>query len=488
MVGSDTMIRITALLISFGICLSAESPRFLRSLSGPSGKTVGSEFVLDEVRNRFVYPSDNSIVIYFQWEARPGDHVLTGMWKQPDGRVASISPDVKIQTSTTALNCYWIFSLSPGLPNGIWSLEVRVDGSPAGTHSFEIAGMSPEQLSIDQIFKSIGPSVVWIHKLDRTGSKFDRAMGFVIAAGAIATAFQAIDSASSLEIEFSDGRKIRTDQIFELSRSGDWAIVKAETGSLAPIPRGDARLLVGQKLALFTFDSNTRVIGIVDVGGQSMVPGFGERIQITPETPPEAAGSPLLNSAGRVAGVVGGSLKPGARLTRSAAMGNQEVKETLAHGAGGTSINSATAIAELPKQALSKIRTLAELAEKGFLTPVLSPMPELVYAGTTNELRKRVSAGLPPEVSEFSQKGSMAGLFTVWQKKGKLSKGVISIRGFDTSNKLRVEGSAKRVSLSKEAQELGFTFSPSSLEPGMYRIDLSWDEIPIWRTFIRVTD
>jgi hypothetical protein len=58
----------------------------------------------------------------------------------------------------------------------------------------------------------------------------------------------------------------------------------------------------------------------------------------------------------------------------------------------------------------------------GLLTPLLSPMPELVSAGTTNELRKRVSAGLPPEVSEFSQRGPEVGLFAVWMKKGKLSK------------------------------------------------------------------
>jgi hypothetical protein len=34
---------------------AADAPRLLRSLSGPSGKTVGSEFVLDETRSRFVF-------------------------------------------------------------------------------------------------------------------------------------------------------------------------------------------------------------------------------------------------------------------------------------------------------------------------------------------------------------------------------------------------------------------------------------------------
>src|SRR5271170_470126 len=106
------VVSVVAALVLMAIGASAaDSLKLIRSLSGPSGKTVGADFVLDETRNRFVFPNDNSLVVYFQWEATPGDHVLTGIWKQPDGRVASISPDVKIQTTTIALSCYWIFSL-----------------------------------------------------------------------------------------------------------------------------------------------------------------------------------------------------------------------------------------------------------------------------------------------------------------------------------------------------------------------------------------
>jgi hypothetical protein len=146
-----------------GACLCRSEPvKLLSSQAGPSGKTVGNEFVLDEIRNRFVYPNDSSFVIYFKWEASAGDHILTGIWKQPDGSVESISPDVKVQTTTSALNCYWIFQLTPRLPNGIWTLEVRVDGQPAGSHPFEIAGMETQskQPTVDQIFKAVGPALV----------------------------------------------------------------------------------------------------------------------------------------------------------------------------------------------------------------------------------------------------------------------------------------------------------------------------------------
>jgi len=43
-----------------------QGPRLVPSLSGPSGKVVGRDFVLDEVRSRFVYPQDRSATIYFR--------------------------------------------------------------------------------------------------------------------------------------------------------------------------------------------------------------------------------------------------------------------------------------------------------------------------------------------------------------------------------------------------------------------------------------
>jgi len=235
----------------FALCavggFAADPVKLLRSVSGPSGKTVGADFVLDEIRNRFVYPNDKSFVVYFEWEAPLGDHILTAVWKQPDGRVASISPDVKMQTNTSQLKAYWGFTLYPGMDNGVWTMEVRVDGQPAGAHPFEVVGLpvetpapsSPKQTTLDEIYKTLGPSVVWIRKLDGTGRRTDLATGFVLEQSVIATSFQAIDSAARLEIEFADGRKGETEEVLGFSRNADWALLKIDTRSLAPIHRGN---------------------------------------------------------------------------------------------------------------------------------------------------------------------------------------------------------------------------------------------------------
>ena len=154
---------------------SAEAPlRLVRSQSGPSGKVVAMKLVLDEVRNRFVFPQDKTLMVYFQWDGPVGDHVLTGLWKSPDGRTASISPDIKLQTTARDFGAYWVYEIATGMPSGIWTLEVRVDGQPAGTHSFELVVPEPtapkappvveppRPLSLDQIYGKTRQSLVWV--------------------------------------------------------------------------------------------------------------------------------------------------------------------------------------------------------------------------------------------------------------------------------------------------------------------------------------
>lgn len=474
-----------ALIFCATILCAADPPKLLRSVSGPSGKTVGNEFILDGTRNRFVYPTDSSFVIYFQWEAPPGEHVLTGIWKRPDGSIASISPDVKVQTTSNALNCYWIFELTPGLPNGVWTLEVRVDGQPSGSHPFEIAGMQPRstQPTVDQIFKSVGPSLVWIRKIDETGRKSDPTTGFVIQPHAIATAFQSIDSAKALEIEFAGGRKVKTDQVLALSRMGDWAILDVDTGSLPPLARGNPKAVsVGERLLAFNVDSDVRVIGGVDIGGQNSLPGYGVRIQLAPAVAPEAVGGPLLDLYGNVVGILGGSLTPGARIEQRLLKANQGISMLI------TTANAATAISEVPAQPHAQTQSLDDLDRKGVLTPSVTAMPEFLYGGTVKTLPKRADEPLAPNTSEFSQHDTWVYVYSYWQRQGKLSKGLMSAQVYDVRNAPLAEVEPKKVSLSYDSTRFSFGFPPGPLRPGIYRIDLQWDGHAVWRTYIRITE
>ena len=456
---------------------------------------VGNKFVFDETRSRFVYPQDKSLTVYFEWETAAGPHTLSAAWKQPDGKIASISPDVKIVTQDTALHCYWIFNLVAGLQNGPWTVEVRVDGQPAGSHFFEIAGMvesqpepapapsEPKFPTLDDIYKSASPSLVWIHKLDQTGHLADTASGFVLRKNLIATAFQAIDSAHLLEVEFANGRKENVADLAGWSRVGDWALLRADTGSIPPIERGDpAKIVIGERQIVFNVESNGRTIGGVDIGGRRTVPGLGERIQIAPDLGDDAAGGPLLDLRGHVVGVIGGSLNPGARVSSTLLMGNYAIWRTL------HTVNGAIPITAIPDDVSGPGKSLAELAEDGTLTAPLDPVHELQYAGTSNELPKNASDRTPRDVTTFSLRDPTIFVYSMWVKKSKLSKGEVGARVYDPLNRLRVTAETKRISLSDNPVRIAFSFSPAALLPGMHRIDLLWNGQVVWRAFIQVQD
>lgn len=485
-----------AAVVTFAVAAAAAAGdlRLIRSLSGPSGKVDGPKFVLDEVRSRFVYPQDKSFVVYFDWEAPLGTHVLTALWKRPDGRVDSISPDVKIEARAQELSCYWTYELTPEMMAGVWSVEVRIDGQPAGAHSFEIAGTNPpkpnaapeakpEPPTLDQIFRNTSSSMVWVRRFDAAGKPTDTASGFICEKDRILTALQAVDGASKLEIEFSGGRKVETDKISAWSRGGDWAVIAVAKGDLPPIMVGDPKAIaVGERLIAYTVESDARTIGGVDIAGKQNVPRFGDRIQISPSIPAASAGGPLLDHWGKVVGILGGSVMPGTRFDARHMSVNREL-----HLSAGM-VSSATPMPGIPPKERDVASTFRELIDKGTLTPPLSDMEGLIYVTTSLEVSKLAGDPLPRDTCEFSHKDKQVWVTSEWRKKGKVSKGMVAAKVYDDRNRARISISPKKVSLPVDLMRSTFSFPLEGLNPGIYRIDLFWDDQPVWRTFIRLTD
>jgi S1-C subfamily serine protease len=480
-----------------GAIVSAASFRFVKSQSGPSGKTIDNRFQFDEIRNRFVYPQDKFLTVYFEWEGPPGDHVLTAYWKDPQGAVASISPDVKVETKTPELHAYWIFEIAPAFRSGIWTAEIRIDGEPSGAHNFEIVlpavSPSPEAAppqerklpTLDEIYASADRSLVWIHKLDQAGRHIDTALGFVIGADRVATAFQAIDAATRVEVVFGDGRKVASDQVWAYDRLQDWAILKAETASIPALSRAQgATVPVGERYIVFNVENETtRVIGGVDITGKRTAGDFGDRIQLMPSPSREAIGGPLLNPMGEVVGIVGGSVAPGSRFGAYAISVSPSLWSRLNMDV------AATPIAALPSPDQATAVTLGDLLAQGVLTPPLTPTPSVVYGGSARSVSKAANDTSTNDTSEFSRRDRVAWIYTLWQKKDKNGKGVTSAKVYDYRNRLLVEIAPKKISLPDGAPtRVAFDFSIETFPAGLYRVDVYWNDQPAWRTFFRVTD
>lgn len=482
-------------LISFPF-LHADSFRVTKSLSGPSGKVVGNKFVFDETRSRFVFPQDKSLTVYFEWQAPIGEHTLIASWKAPDGRVVSISPDVRVQTKNTDLNAYWQFLIAPGIPSGVWTCEVRIDGEPAGSLSFELvvpqndhaseppAPAQPEHPTMDQIYSKVSPSLVWVYAIDADGTRLDTSDGFVYGPNVVATSFSAIDSATHLEIEFANGRRVKTDDVIVCSRLQDWALLRIDTGTTPALPLGNpADVKIGDRLPSFNVQNNkTREFGGIDISGRQNAANPSSQILFNPNLTAESAGGPLLDLDGKVVAILGGSLTPGGRFHHK----DVSMSSALFNSLGAT--RAAIPVTLLPKSLSAESKSLSELMAGKVFTRPLMPGPSFLWGGMTNKAPKNLNLPPPDFKTEFRKNEDITVMMN-WQKREKNGKGILSAEIYDASNRLLGTVAGKKFTLSEMTPtQLTFGFSPAPLTPGIYRIDVLWNDQAVWRTFFTMVE
>ena len=460
-----------------------QSVELVRSLSGPAGKVVGSQFVLDETRNRFVFPQDRGLVVVFDWKASPGTHALTGTWKDPSGKVVFISPDIRLVSEGPTMTGYWNYEIYPTSPAGIWTLEVRIDGQPAGSHNFELvvpqAPATPAAPRLDDIYRNSQRSMVWIHKLNLEGRRVDVSSGFVSGQDRVITAFQAIDSADAIEIEFSDGRRTKTENLLGANRLQDWAILSVPTANIPALPISTATdLPMSDHYLVFSLEPGlNRTFGGVDITGRRQDQLFGERIQLAPILAAETAGGPLLNMTGQVVGLLGGNVTPGGRF--------DERSEPTRSPYWALTSNPGSAIPmslvhEMPPS------TFADLRAAGQLSSPIHPHPNFQSGETVPTPKKGQVVGYRM-VTQFSRQDSIS-LVTDWRKEEKEGKGAVDVKLYDAQNRLLVTMPPKKMSLSNTKTTLQSDFSLPNAPRGTYRIDVRWNEETVWRTFITITD
>jgi hypothetical protein len=479
------------LMLSSPSLYAADSIRLIRSLSGPSGKVVGAKYEFDEKRNRFIYPQDKSVVIYFEWEVSPGDYTLTALWKDPSGRVYSMSPDLKIQTKTTELNAFWVDVLTPNRNSGIWTIEIRINDQPAGFHAYELVYPEPaipvgsevaKAPTKDELYRSLIKSLVWVYKLDQNNRRIDASNGFIVASDSILTAFQAIDSANRLEIEFANGSRVISDQIMNYSRLQDWAIIKAATGDVVPLPLGKSEAAgIGERLILLESSGKYRTLREAEVSGRTHIAGFGERIHLYPSPIADSVGGPLVDSNGKVLGVIGGSLTPGMRSYPLIEKAPLTTPGRLSYSVTITPIDS------IEISSKSSSISLASMLEKGVLTPLLSTIPVISYGATTGDYPD-VSVNFNAK-TKFSRNDSAVFVLAIWEQKENIKKGVVSLKVYDAQNRLRLSVKPLEIKLPKgQRMRTVFQFAPSNFEPGSYRLDFLWDDAPVLRTGISIVE
>ncbi len=425
--------------------------------------------------------------MYFEWAAPPGLHTISAVWKSPDGRPVGIPTDIKIETKEPILTAYWVFDIRANDSAGIWTLETRLDGAPAGSHSFELY-VPPESAAVvktpephlpttDEAYRATVPSLVLVHSLDASDHRLDTGLGFVYAQDRIATAFQSIDGASSILIEFSDRTSTRALGLAGYQKFEDWALIPVPTGARAPLKRSSsAGIEIGQRVLAFTVENEKNIVAaVVDVVGRSGSETLPS-VRINPALPAIAAGSPVLDTNGDVFGILGALDTPGLRVPDPIRVLNPTVWKNHGNPAGVTPI-----AAVKPASATS----LDELTRSGVFTQPLERFPSLTYATTTDVGTKR--GDLPDRnVTDFPRNLPVVWVVSLWQRREKVKSAVVSVAVLDLKNQKRGESEPKKVPLGDASYRLVNAIPIDTLEPGSYRVELRVDGKPVWRKFIRI--
>jgi len=480
--------------------VQASKPRYrvIRSVSGSEGSAQNGTYLIRDPRTTFYLPQDHHVVVYFEWEGPTGLHHCEGMWRSPEGKTTALSA-FDYDAKQTRFGGYWDMLIGDTTQPGLWTFEARVDGEVTGTHTFQIiGGPAPTSdapprpvLSSAEIYQQALAATVSIESLDADSHHLNTGSGFLIGNGLILTAFQVIDSASSLRIVLPGGRSAGVRDVLTWNRRQDWAILKL-TGagdSKLPLAKPGSWAVGDHCYFLDVLGPGNRVIVSSVIDGKNNFAGAGDRLNLANVPGTAGIGTALLNDYGEAIGVVGGSLIPGMASVeglRHAYPLNLLAAKGMYRGAMTTPLS----LVPIPPPDTPPT-TLEEMSRTGQFLPSLRDSATIMQATMARDVRRQSGMLVAvDEKFEFAHSdGHAVILVTLSPQQKQKHKGSATVRIYNLDNQLVVESPPAKVDLTP-AKVVFWTgqVEISKLPSAIYRLDVVTDGAPIWRTFFQVTE
>ncbi|MBZ5630330.1 MAG: hypothetical protein LAO06_15835 [Acidobacteriia bacterium] len=188
----------------------------------------------------------------------------------------------------------------------------------------------------------------------------------------------------------------------------------------------------------------------------------------------------MLNEAGKVIGVLGGSTLPGARRYDSGTFGVNYIRE----GSLGTPIELVNLHASGPA------KTLSELSAMGALVPPVVKDTELAFGaiGDHFDVKKGEFPVAREQRMEFSRATGHCEVILVWNPRTKI-RAEVTMNVYDINNHAVIQSKPMKVKSSPGQYVTNrWGFELANLKASTYRVDVLDGDRPIWRTFFRLTD
>ncbi len=470
--------------------------RVVRVEAGSKGEQHGDDFVVSDSRTTFRYPADKQIVVSFEWEGPEGKHHFKATWRSPDGKVESVE-DFDREATETDLRAHFSLALSDSIVPGMWTIETQIDGQSAGVKTFQIhvdeEALQANRPASDEILRRVRGSMVFVESLDGAGNRLNRGSGFFINPNLVVTAFVNIDGASTLNVNLPGGARVKVTEVAGWNRSLDWALLHVNAKDADPLEAakpeswgiGDVDYLIDAP------HEGGRAIRPVQITGILRLRRGGERIHLSWAGSVDAIGSPLLNSHGKVIGMLSGESLSISNIDSSGAPAEVlPPPNGITPAVGGTSLVVVPITAVAPMPPTGSPATLAEMATRGLFVAPVARDSEIVSATICGSYKKGPIQNLIPEDirNEFSRKDGNMAVVVQWLPTTN-QKTTEELRIYDSEDRLLGGGKPQPINL-KPDQDLysGWLNSIGGLVPGVYRVDVLAGDKVEWRGYFSVRE
>ncbi|QDT36814.1 putative periplasmic serine endoprotease DegP-like precursor [Stratiformator vulcanicus] len=163
-----------------------------------------------------------------------------------------------------------------------------------------------EPRSVAELAAEAKPSVVVVTYLDREGEVAGLGTGFVIDKnGLIATNRHVIGEARPIRVQLSDGTDYDVSEVHATARNADLAILKIDADDLKPLPLGESsRVRPGETVVALGNPQGLKYSVVTGVLSGKRRIDEQPMLQLAMPIEPGNSGGPLLNTEGRVLGIV----------------------------------------------------------------------------------------------------------------------------------------------------------------------------------------
>lgn len=454
----------------------------LRIAAGPAGSDSNGAFVLSEERSVFSRSTDREVIVFFQWEDLPGPHKLVAQWRSPDGG-ASVTSAIDYSAREKRFGAYWKLPVTPAIALGTWSIEVTMDGRPAGRFTFEITGapvvtpLAKRPLTEAEVYERLNGTFVVLRRSSADGRELDPAAAFMVTPGTgqIYTVIPALDSADTVRAVMADRTIHELTRLVAFNRPQQWAILEAPPAPGQALPVRSEAVKIGSRCFSMegTADGVRVLVGGTITGQAATVAGQ----PVVVATFPSAfgmPGAPVLDEYGELFGMLGAGMPGDSRPVEHIVAARGDLK--------GAPVIPFSLVSTQPTAAPV---SLAALRATGSLMPSVVGGGQVASGGFTRAAVKRGDTGPTEFVEDFSVRDKLIGILLNWAPAERL-RGQAVLLVFDADNKLLAASAPRKVDFRKGDYVRSTWQVPAPAGAGRYRIDVLIGANTYWRGVLRI--